>query len=85
MQESAALKVHKLQKLPHLTVREFDILHLLFSGLTNREIGARLYLSPLTVRNYISQLLIKFEARNRTDLLAKFVSTRRYNHKNLLP
>lgn len=67
------------------TERELKILRLIFEGLTNREIGERLYLSPYTVRNYISLLLIKFEARNRTNLLLKFVTERRHHHRRLFP
>ena len=73
------------QRAPQLTDREREILRLLFEGLTNREMGARLHLSPLTIRNYVSQLLQKFEARNRTQLLARFIDFRRRYHRRLLP
>ena len=58
---------------PKLNTRDRAILELLFDGLTNVEIGQTLYLSPLTVRNCIGQLLAKFDARNRTDLVVKVV------------
>jgi DNA-binding NarL/FixJ family response regulator len=73
------------KKAPRLTEQERDILKLVFNGLTNRQIGQALYLSPLTVRNYISRLLLKFEARNRTELLARFVSLQRSYHRRLFP
>jgi DNA-binding CsgD family transcriptional regulator len=68
-----------------LKKRELDILQLLFDGLTNREIAQRMNLSPYTVRNYISGLLFKFQARNRTELLARFTSLRRRYHRRLRP
>ena len=55
-----------------LTDRERDIVRLLFEGYTNREMGEKLGVSWLTVRNHISRLLAKFEAKNRTDLLASW-------------
>ena len=59
-----------------LTDRERDIVRLLFEGYTNREMGEKLGVSWLTVRNHISRLLVKFEAKNRTDLLARLVALR---------
>ena len=67
-----------------LKKREVEILQLLFYGLTNREIGDRMCLSPYTIRNYISVLLFKFEARNRTELLARFTALRRRYHRRLV-
>lgn len=67
-----------------ITRREKEILILLGQGLTNREIGEKLYLSPLTIRNYLSWLLIKYEARNRTHLIAKFMTIHRQQYKRIL-
>ncbi len=85
MQRSDLPEAHTHQKLPRLTDRERAILHLLSSGLTNREIGEILHLSPLTVRNYISRLLLKFEVRNRTALITKVIVLRKHKHQRLLP
>ena len=85
MQRSDLPEAHTHQELPRLTDRERDILYLLSSGLTNREIGEILYLSRLTVRNYISRLLLKFEARNRTALVTKVIAFRQHKHQRLLP
>ena len=68
---------------PRVTQQELDIGVLLYEGLNNREIGDSLHLSELTVRNYISRMLGKFEARNRTHLLAKVVALRRHNHRTI--
>ena len=49
-----------------LTPREEEVLHLLVEGLSNREIGARLYLTEGTVKNYVSAIIAKLQANDRT-------------------
>lgn len=48
-----------------LTAREQEVLELLGCGLTNAEIGERLYISTKTVEHHVSRLLAKLGARNR--------------------
>ncbi|MFG2072845.1 two-component system, NarL family, response regulator DesR [Nonomuraea maritima] len=50
-----------------LTERETDVLVAIGSGATTGEIADKLHLSVATVRNYISSVLTKTGARNRTD------------------
>jgi len=50
-----------------LTQREAEILRLLADGLSNREIGHQLSLSEGTVKNYVTGLLQKIGARDRTQ------------------
>jgi DNA-binding NarL/FixJ family response regulator len=50
-----------------LTGRELEVLQLLAEGLTNREIGERLSISPTTVRVHVRHVLVKLGARSRTD------------------
>ncbi|WP_066375912.1 response regulator transcription factor [Herbidospora mongoliensis] len=50
-----------------LTDREADVLSLVGLGATTGEIAAELHLSAATVRNYISNIITKTGARNRTD------------------
>lgn len=71
----------RLMGSPSLTAREQQIMRLLFEGQSNREMGDTLGLSGLTVRNYISTLLRKFGAKNRTGLLAQFITLRRRYHR----
>lgn len=50
-----------------LSEREIEILKLLAEGLTNREIAGRLYLAEGTVKNYVTNILGKIGARDRTQ------------------
>jgi DNA-binding NarL/FixJ family response regulator len=51
-----------------LSVRETEVLTLIAEGLSNKEIAGRLHLSDGTVRNYVSEMLIKLDVRDRTQL-----------------
>lgn len=53
-----------------LTGQERRILSMVAEGTTNREIARRLDLAEKTVRNYVSNILAKMGARNRTELAA---------------
>ncbi|MEU2421066.1 response regulator transcription factor [Streptomyces sp. NPDC007851] len=53
--------------LASLSPRERDILTLIGDGLTNREIGKKLYLSEKTVKNHISRLLAKLGVQRRVQ------------------
>ncbi|MFF3916885.1 response regulator [Streptomyces sp. NPDC001852] len=54
-------------ELATLSPRERDILALIGDGLTNREIGKRLYLSEKTVKNHISRMLAKLGVQRRVQ------------------
>lgn len=56
-----------------LTERELEVLRLLARGLTNKEIASQIYLAEGTVKNYVTSILQKTGARDRTQaaLLAK--------------
>lgn len=56
------------EQIPPLAEREREIIRLVGQGRNNAEIAAELYLSVGTVKNYISQLFIKLEVRDRTQL-----------------
>ncbi len=53
-----------------LTHREREILELIASGKTNREIGAELFLAEKTVKNYVSNLLAKLGMGRRSEAAA---------------
>jgi DNA-binding NarL/FixJ family response regulator len=48
-----------------LTDRELEVLRLLSSGMDNAEIGRTLFISPSTVKNHISSILLKLQIENR--------------------
>jgi DNA-binding CsgD family transcriptional regulator len=50
-----------------LTAREVDILRLVASGASNREIGAELFISQHTVANHVRSILQKTRTANRTE------------------
>jgi two-component system, NarL family, response regulator DevR len=54
--------------LKDLTEQERRILELIGEGLTNREIGARIFLAEKTVKNYVSNLLAKLGLQRRTQV-----------------
>jgi Response regulator containing a CheY-like receiver domain and an HTH DNA-binding domain len=56
-------------RLHALTEREREVLALVGQGLTNDEIGARLYLSPLTAKTHVSRIMSKLLARDRVQLV----------------
>lgn len=50
-----------------ITPREHEVLQLIASGLSNREIAERLFVSENTVKTHTSRLLDKLNARRRTE------------------
>src|SRR5437763_12168679 len=58
---------HQPDELKGLTEQERRILTLVAEGLTNREIGHRMFLSEKTVKNYVSSLLAKLGMERRTQ------------------
>ncbi|MGI8901304.1 MAG: response regulator [Nocardioides sp.] len=59
--------VPEANELAGLTEREREILELIAEGLTNRQIGERLFLAEKTVKNYVSSLLAKLGLERRTQ------------------
>jgi DNA-binding CsgD family transcriptional regulator len=53
-----------------LTAREAEVLALVTTGMTNREIAQRLHLSPRTVEKHVDRLRAKTGTANRTELVA---------------
>ncbi|MFF5160938.1 response regulator [Streptomyces sp. NPDC000348] len=52
-----------------LTAREADVLRLAAAGAETAEIAEHLHLSPGTVRNYMTTIVAKLDARNRLDAI----------------
>ena len=75
MSPRAALATTTQDPSPHvLNKRRRDVLDLLCRGLTNAEIGQQLGIGSRTVKWYVSQLLVKYEATNRTELVGIVLS-----------
>ncbi|WP_454850531.1 response regulator transcription factor [Rhizobium binxianense] len=56
-----------------LTARENEILKLIVEGMSNSQIGQQLHLAEGTVKNYVSTILEKCGAKNRTELAIKTI------------
>jgi DNA-binding CsgD family transcriptional regulator len=52
-----------------LTVREFQIAGLVADGLTSREIGSQLFISPNTVEYHLKKVFQKVGVRSRIQLV----------------
>ena len=53
-----------------LTDREREVLRLLSRGMSNREIGAELFITPKTASVHVSNILAKLGAASRTEAAA---------------
>ncbi|GIH95868.1 response regulator [Planobispora siamensis] len=60
----------KKDPLAALSEQERQILDLIGEGLTNRQIGERMFLAEKTVKNYVSHLLAKLDMQRRTQAAA---------------
>lgn len=59
-----------------LSERERDVIRLMAGGFSNREIAEMLGLSEGTVKNHVSRLLLKLDARDRTSAVLKAIASR---------
>ena len=59
-----------------LTPQERRIIGLVAEGMTNRQIGARVHLAEKTVKNYVSNILMKLDLSRRAEVAA-FMARRR--------
>ncbi|MBF0709374.1 MULTISPECIES: response regulator transcription factor [Bacillales] len=55
-----------------LTEREKQVIQLMADGKNTKDISSELYITPGTVRNYISVILDKLEVTNRIEAISRF-------------
>ncbi len=55
----------------HMTRREYQVINLAATGMTNAEIAERLELTHSTVKTYVQSALEKLGARNRIEAIVK--------------
>jgi len=60
-------KTDKQKPVGELTSREIEVLCCIARGLSNKEIGDKLFISEPTVRTHVSNILMKLELPNRTQ------------------
>ena len=67
MRETHSQQKQTASPLDELTPRERGILESLAAGLSNKEIGEKLFLSEKTVKHYMTNILQKLQVRNRVE------------------
>ena len=67
MREANSQQKRVASPLDELTSREREILESLAAGLSNKEIGEKLFLSEKTVKHYMTNILQKLQVRNRVE------------------
>jgi two-component system nitrate/nitrite response regulator NarL len=67
MREAQSRQKQVASPLDELTAREREILESLAAGLSNKEIGEKLFLSEKTVKHYMTNILQKLQVRNRVE------------------
>jgi DNA-binding NarL/FixJ family response regulator len=67
----AELAGERLSKVPKssikLTVRELEVVNLIAEGLSNKEIGQRLFIATQTVKNHVHNILDKLQLHTRLE------------------
>ena len=66
--KSRTIDYDKLKSL-HISSREYEVLQGISEGLSNKEIGEKLFLSESTIKTHVSNLLVKLNAKRRTQAL----------------
>jgi len=65
------IKNQKSEMIEPLSPRELEILRLIAQGLSNREIGERLFLALDTVKGHNRRIFEKLQVKNRTEAIAR--------------
>ncbi len=66
----ANVDVKKIEQLG-ISKREYEVLVCISKGLSNKEIGEKLFVSESTVKTHVSNLLLKLNAKRRTQAVQR--------------
>ncbi len=69
-QEASAIDEKQKDKLG-ISKREYEVLQQISNGLSNQEIAKTLFISESTVKSHVSNLLVKLDAKRRTQAVKK--------------
>jgi len=58
---------HKKIEALEISTREYEVLQKIAEGLSNKEIAEKLFLSESTIKTHVSNLLVKLNAKRRTQ------------------
>lgn len=69
--QAAIIVEYNSEKLKTLGIskREYEVLQEIAHGLSNQEIAAKLFISESTVKSHVSNLLLKLDAKRRTQAI----------------
>ena len=65
---ASEINFQKIEAL-ELSTREYEVLTEIAKGLSNKEIGDKLFLSESTTKTHVSNLLVKLNAKRRTQAI----------------
>jgi DNA-binding CsgD family transcriptional regulator len=62
-----------MERIQHLGIsqRELEVLQLISQGLSNLEIGEKLFVSESTIKTHVSNLFVKLDVRRRTQAVTR--------------
>jgi len=67
-QETKSIDHKKIEKL-EISKREYEVLQQIALGLSNKEIANKLFVSESTIKTHVSSLLVKLDAKRRTQAI----------------
>jgi DNA-binding NarL/FixJ family response regulator len=72
-QQVPQLNLSKINRhlINHLSEREFDVLQLIYSGKTNQQIAAEIFVSINTIKKHIQNAYLKLDAYSRASVIAR--------------
>jgi DNA-binding CsgD family transcriptional regulator len=72
---ASAPNTEDILRMHHLSERETQVALLMVQeGLSDKEMGERLYISPFTVRDHVTRIYHKFNVKTRAEFLAKVLN-----------